>query len=93
MKIGKFEMPKHNNFVHLEGFRYFGKGNPIAIIYMGEHKYLYTRLGIDDLKIKFKSYTDIVDSLDKIIGQMNVVRYTELPDLSQDDLSGQKSLF
>ena len=90
-------MPKHHvnteHFVHLEGFRYFGEGNPIAIVYMGEHKYLYTRAGIDDLKIKFKSYTDIVDSLDKIIRQMIIVRNSELPDLSQDDLSGQKTLF
>ena len=90
-------MPKHHviteHFVHLEGFRYFGKGNPIAIIYMGEHKYLYTRSGIDDLKIKYKSYADIVNSLDTIIGQMNIVKNSELPDLTQDDLSGQKSLF
>ena len=86
-------MSNHNDFVHLEGFRYFGKANPIAIIYMGEHKYLYTRPGINDLKVKFKSYADIVDSLDKIIVQMNIVKNSELADLSQDDLSGQKSLF
>lgn len=75
------------------GSFFYGSEGPIVLLKLNDQEALYDREGLGGLIYKYRALRVDTTELETIWNEAWAQQFEELPDLTEDDLSGQGELF
>ena len=75
------------------GTFFYSSDGPIVLLKLNDREALYDREGLGGLMFQYRAQGIDTSDLETIWNEISVQRFEDLPDLSEDDLSGQGGLF